>query len=399
MKKILIFACLLTTLFINSCTSVALTPAATIRETSVTPSSRNDVIRLNNCSGTSNQSQTVELNRSIKFLSPLTTIMQVEAERLINSLYPNNSYQTRSFEMVVVPGENRDYTVSLFYEIHTGLINEEVQYQVEIPLDLELVSSRSIECSTVVTPTTSAQPSPEVENAEISYLPKTDSAKLDSKKWIFLSYYIGTIEWTYPEKMTIGESASVRLAIIPNNELINLYKLSTEQAEAPKYFYVNENLQLGTTADSSLTGINFSVDTDINSPKSLDGFTPAEWFWNISPKVEGKQSLILHITIPVVLDNATHRQAEINIPIDFNVDNNMVAPTTTPPPSARISEVLVQNLPSILIAIITLLGVILTAVLTYLATIRNHEKTSSQARQSNTNEISTKNNQSKKKKK
>lgn len=399
MKKRLFFVSCLIIIFISSC--VPSTPTlSSIREISVTQKSRDDVIRLNNCTGSDTTSQNIELNRSIKFLSQMATLEKVQAERLLDAKYPESLYPGQRVQMVANPGAYTEYTVRLFYEIREGVINEEIQYEVEIPLDIELVEAQNIGCLIIETPVaTTTMPSPQTEVAEVSYLPKEDDTKLDSEKWEFSSYYIGTVEWSYPKEMSVNESASLRLAIIPNNELVNLYKLSSKDNEVPKYFYINEKLQLGTIANATLTGINFSIDTDVDSKKSLDGFTPAEWFWNISPRGEGKQSLILHITIPVVLDNINERLLELNLPIEFNVIDNPTATPIVMSPSERVSEELVRNSSNILIAVIGLFGVILTAVFTYWATTSKPKDGSTQVSTANKNQGSKKNNRTQKKRK
>jgi hypothetical protein len=92
MKKILLFVSFIVAIIIVSCLPSYPTPAiSSIKETGVVRSSSDDVIRLNNCGGTGESSQTIELDRSIQILSPTTTIQKVEAERLIDSKYSDNS--------------------------------------------------------------------------------------------------------------------------------------------------------------------------------------------------------------------------------------------------------------------------------------------------------------------
>lgn len=399
MRKKLLLASYLISIILSSCISP--TPSlSAIREISVTQKSRDDVIRLNNCAGTGKTSQNVELSRSIRFLSgTITTLQKVDAERLLDSKYSEDLYKGQKIQLVANPGEYTEYTVSLFYEIHTGVINDEIQYEVEIPLDIELVQARNIGCAIIETPVpVTPLPSPPAEVAKVSYLPKENGMTLESQQWDFSSYYIGTVEWSYPDEMAVDESTSLRLAIIPNNELVNLYKLSSTDNELPKYFYINENFQLGTSAIATLTAVKFSVETDANSKKSLDGFTPAEWFWNISPKGEGRQSLIIHVAIPVVVNNVTERLIETNIPIEFNVVKSPAVTPTVLSPSERVGEELIQNSSNILVAIISLFGVILTAVLTYWAATRKSKDAPVQSNITDENQKVKKNIRSQKKK-
>jgi fructose-specific phosphotransferase system IIC component len=97
-----------------------------------------------------------------------------------------------------------------------------------------------------------------------------------------------------------------------------------------------------------------------------------EWIWIVKPTSVGKQSLVVFISVPVIIDKAhdfISARPLKNIPLEIIIGEQEVAtPTATAsplPPIQRIGEKLIEGSPIVLGAIFTLVVGLVTAYVTY----------------------------------
>lgn len=194
---------------------------------------------------------------------------------------------------------------------------------------------------------------------------------------------LGSLKLTSPSTIKLGESSIIRLEIRPDSILENLPKVSapTISVNSPEYVLeFSDRLQIYPVMTSELKGVNFEIESDNRPEKPVISYMPVEWIWNITPLSAGKQTLILVISVPVIINrNYDVASAQIlkNIPIEIQVvvtpspiPSETPTPTQTPiptltptplPPIAKISEKLTENISLIVVAIIGLIGVLVTA--------------------------------------
>lgn len=199
---------------------------------------------------------------------------------------------------------------------------------------------------------------------------------------------LGSLQLTSPSTIKLGESSIIRLAITPDSALASLPKVSapTISANSPDYVLeFSDRLQIYPVMIAELKGVNFEIESDNRPEKPVTSDMPVEWLWNVTPLYAGKQTLILSISIPVIIDH-THdvvsAQTLKNIPIEIRVEvtptpipsetpkpTQTPIPTSTPtplPPIARIGEKLIENVSTVVVAIIGLIGVLAGAYVTYI---------------------------------
>ncbi len=207
---------------------------------------------------------------------------------------------------------------------------------------------------------------------------------------------IGTLQLTTPIKMKIGESYVISLAITPTGNIITPtppVKVLTPTILVPVtaggsdgVFEYSDTLQIYPVMAAELTGVNFEIVSDGHSERPITSSSTTEWTWNITPKIGNKQTLILVISVPVIIEKERDLisvQALKNIPIEVHVEltetppsTHSPQPTQTPiptltptpiPPIKRICDKLIENIAMIVTAVIGLAGVIITAYVAYLA--------------------------------
>jgi hypothetical protein len=180
-------------------------------------------------------------------------------------------------------------------------------------------------------------------------------------------------------------------------------------ASAPEYVLeFNDRLQIYPVMIAELKGVNFEIESDNRPEKPVTSDMPVEWIWNVTPLSAGKQTLILVISVPVIIDQ-THdvvsAQTLKNIPIEIQVEvtptpipsetpkpTQTPIPTSTPtplPPIARIGEKLIDNISAVVVAIIGLVGVLAGAYVTYI-NAQKSKATKSATNKSKKNEKSSK---------
>lgn len=173
---------------------------------------------------------------------------------------------------------------------------------------------------------------------------------------------LGSLQLISPATMKLGESDVIRLTITPDSAFVGLsvVPVPTISTSEPGYiFRFSERLQIYPVMRAELKGVNFEITSDGYSEKPVTSALPVEWIWNVTPKFAGKQTLILTISIPVIIDqthNIVSAQTLKNIPIEIYVENEVIA---------RIREQLIENVSGIVVAIIGLFGALVGAYLTY----------------------------------
>jgi hypothetical protein len=182
---------------------------------------------------------------------------------------------------------------------------------------------------------------------------------------------------TAPPKIKLGESSTISLSITPDSALVDLPKVTVATVSASEPGYVlefSDQLQIYPVMIAELKGVNFDIVSDGNSERPVTSSRPVEWIWNVTPTSGGKQSLILVISIPVILDQAKNivsAQALKNIPIEIEVEG---VPTPSPlPANKRIQEQLIDNSTEIIVGILSLIGALVGAYVAY----QNNKKSNS----------------------
>jgi hypothetical protein len=267
-------------------------------------------------------------------------------------------------------------------------------------------------------PTPAYTPLPTFTPLGVTATPPIEIAMLDTRSEVRpdgtinttagLSMYsldMGSFQLINPRTMKLGESREIRLLIAPNSALIGLPQTPIGGPllpGGPEYALQQRNgqIRIYPSMCAQLIATNFEIDSDDQADKSITSLLPIEWVWVISPKTIGKQILILNISMPVTTGQPwvwARMQPPQNIPIEIEVE---VTPTPTPTPTlrptetptptptpqptetptptptptplpalVRIREEFIENTPAILIAIIGVIGVLVTAFVGALATI------------------------------
>lgn len=199
---------------------------------------------------------------------------------------------------------------------------------------------------------------------------------------------LGTLHLTSPSVIKFGESSVIRLTITPDSVLANLPRVTAPavSTNAPEYVLeFSDSLQIYPVMIAELRGVNFDIESDNRPEKPVISTMPVEWIWNVTPLSAGKQTLILAISVPVIIDqtrDVVSAQTLKNIPIEIQVEvtptsipSKTPKPTQTPvptftptplPPIARIGEKIVENVTTIIVAVIGLIGVLAGVYVTYI---------------------------------
>jgi serine/threonine protein kinase len=199
---------------------------------------------------------------------------------------------------------------------------------------------------------------------------------------------VGDLQLIAPARIKLGESGIVRLSIIPDPAFTNLPRVepallsiyAPDLAANPEYVLeFSEQIQIYPLMQAKLVGEHFTIVSDDQPLKPVVSSSPVEWTWLVTPKAGGKQTLILYISIPVLIDEKKEELSSKplrNIPIEVLVEVTPTpepsptptltpTPTSTPTPTPlpiarRIGNQLINNSSPILVAVFGLLGTILT---------------------------------------
>lgn len=199
---------------------------------------------------------------------------------------------------------------------------------------------------------------------------------------------LGTLELSSPSAIKLGESSIIRLLITPDSVLADLPRVTAPavSTNAPDYVLeFSDRLQIYPVMIAELKGVNFEIESDNRPEKPVTSTMPVEWIWSVTPLSAGKQTLILAISVPVVIDqtrDVVSAQTLKNIPIEIQVEGTPIpipsetpkptqtaVPTSTPtplPPIARMGEKLIENISAVVVAVIGLIGVLAGAYVTYI---------------------------------
>lgn len=173
---------------------------------------------------------------------------------------------------------------------------------------------------------------------------------------------IGSLQLTTPAVIKLGESSVVRLAITPDSALTGLPQ-ATITALSPNdsghVLQFSDRVQIYPSMIANLEGINFEVTSDGYPEKPIVSSSTVEWIWSVTPKASGKQTLVLTIAIPVIIDQIRDLisvQPLKSIPIEILVEG-------TPTPTSaieRIGERLIENAPLVLGTLLAFTGTMFT---------------------------------------
>jgi hypothetical protein len=232
------------------------------------------------------------------------------------------------------------------------------------------------QCKPFATPPPTETTSPAITSTaspvEIAVLNVQSAAQSDGsiKKTADLSITaldLGSIQITSPAAIKLGESSVIRLTIAPTSALIALPSVSVSTVEANDLGYVlefSDRLQIDPVMIAELKGVNFEIVSDGYPEKPVTSSLPVEWIWNVTPKSGGKQILILVISVPILIDqtgNNPSSQLLKNVPIEIEMETAATAVAL----GSRIREQLVENVTAIVVAVLSLIGVLAGVYVTY----------------------------------
>lgn len=177
---------------------------------------------------------------------------------------------------------------------------------------------------------------------------------------------LGSLQITSPATIKLGESSVIRLTIALDSALTGLPRVPVSTLEANDLGHVLEftgRLQIDPVIIAELNGVTFDIVSDGYPEKPVTS-SHVEWIWNVTPKSGGKQSLVLVISVPVLIDqtgNTPSTQILKNVLIEIEVE----ATATSIPLSVRIREQLIENVTAIVVALLSLIGVLVGVYVTY----------------------------------
>lgn len=178
---------------------------------------------------------------------------------------------------------------------------------------------------------------------------------------------LGSLQITSPAAIKLGESSVIRLTIDLDSALTGLPRVPVPTLKANDLGYVLEftgRFQIDPVIIAELNGVTFDIVSDRQPGKSVISSSHVEWFWNVTPKSGGKQSLVLVISVPVLIDQ-TGNTPSTQILKDVFIEIEMEAAATSIPLSSRIREQLVENVTAIVVAVLSLIGVLAGVYVTY----------------------------------
>ncbi len=178
---------------------------------------------------------------------------------------------------------------------------------------------------------------------------------------------LGSLQITSPSVIKLGESSVIRLTIAPASALIALPSVSISTLEANDLGYVlefSDRLQIDPVMIAELKGVNFDIVSDGYPEKPVTSSEPVTWRWNVTPKSGGKQVLFLVISIPVLIDQ-TGNSPSAQLLKNVSIEIEMEAADTSITLSSRIREQLVENVTAIVVAVLSLIGVLGGVYVTY----------------------------------
>jgi hypothetical protein len=245
---------------------------------------------------------------------------------------------------------------------------------------------RSASQATKSTPTPRTQ-LPQVKPVEIAMLNITSEAQSDgtvkdTANLSISSLGFGSLQMTSPATIKLGESGVIHLTITPDSVLTDLPRagVPTKSATDPGYvFEFSDRLQIYPIMTAELMGVNFDIGSDGKPEKPVTSSLPVEWYWVVTPKSSGEQTLILEISIPVIIDQTRFTVSALtlkNIPIEIKVEvtatplpTHTPSPTMTPTPLpviTRIGRQLTENAIGIVLAILGLITALVGLYAAYL---------------------------------
>lgn len=210
-----------------------------------------------------------------------------------------------------------------------------------------------------------------LSNVETSLQPNGDirtTAKASTQDNLGL----GQIELSSPERMVLGDTATIRLRISPATQLTSSTPAPAPAGQSPNLpsfvYRFSGNVQLYPLMIAELRAITFTTSPPGPQQRSVQTTTPVEWSWLARSQAAGSQDLGIELSIPAVVNGTVSvittdvlQNLSLTIQVDTPATPTPVArPTPTPDPFwSSVSKSIAENTGPIIIALIGLAGTII----------------------------------------
>lgn len=183
---------------------------------------------------------------------------------------------------------------------------------------------------------------------------------------------LGQIEISSPERMVLGDTATIRMRISPATQLTSSTPVPApagQSPDLPSFVYrFSGNVQLYPLMIAELRAITFTTSPPGPQQRSVQTTTPVEWSWLARSQAAGSQDLGIELSIPAVVNGTVSeittdvlQNLSLTIQVDTPATPTPVArPTPTPDPFwSSVSKSIAENTGPIIIALIGLAGTII----------------------------------------
>lgn len=188
---------------------------------------------------------------------------------------------------------------------------------------------------------------------------------------------LGQIEISSPERMTLGDTATIRLRISPATQLTSSTPFPAPTAQTPNLpnfvYQFGGNVQLYPLMIAELRAITFTTSPPGPQRRAVQSTTPVEWSWLARSQAAGRQDLDIELAIPAVVNGTVSEiSTDVlqNLPVTIQVDTP-VTPTpvvrASPTPDAfwsGVAKSIADNTGPIIIALIGLAGTVIGILVT-----------------------------------
>lgn len=210
-----------------------------------------------------------------------------------------------------------------------------------------------------------------LSNVETSLQPNGDirtTAKASTQDNLGL----GQIELSSPERMVLGDTATIRLRISPATQLTSSTPVPAPAGQSPNLpgfvYRFSGNVQLYPLMIAELRAITFTTSPPGPQQRSVQTTTPVEWAWLARSQAAGSQDLGIELSIPAVV-NGTVSEITTDVLQNLSLTIQVDTPATptpaalpTPTPDlfrSTVSKSIAENTGPIIIALIGLAGTII----------------------------------------
>lgn len=116
---------------------------------------------------------------------------------------------------------------------------------------------------------------------------------------------LGEIHIWSPKTMSLKDSATVELHLIPSQKLADLSPSSDNNAGSinDSYYQVTDTIKLYPIMSATLSAANFNIsESDNYRSRVIPLDTTVEWVWSIGPLTSGEQIIHIELFVPVQLE-------------------------------------------------------------------------------------------------